>query len=106
MRCQIVSESANPPTPPDSSSSVESLTSITVNLSHTITTMSAPILRHLMNPAVRNYGPILATWGAAGGVVALFLLEPTPIARSDIFSQIPVVGAFWQRKLDARLQKD
>ncbi|KAJ3149591.1 hypothetical protein HDU89_003644 [Geranomyces variabilis] len=55
---------------------------------------------------LRNYAPTLAAWGTAGGILALYLLEPTPIARTDIFSQLPVVGGYWAKKLEAREQKD
>ncbi|KAI9009841.1 hypothetical protein BC832DRAFT_389721 [Gaertneriomyces semiglobifer] len=55
---------------------------------------------------IRGYLPSLISWGAAGGIAALFLLEPTPIARQDIFQNLPVVGGFWKQKLIAREQKD
>ncbi|TPX71874.1 hypothetical protein SpCBS45565_g00805 [Spizellomyces sp. 'palustris'] len=55
---------------------------------------------------IRNYAPVIATWGAAAGITVLFFLEPTPIARTDIFQNIPVVGGFWKHKLEAREQKD
>ncbi|KAJ3174773.1 hypothetical protein HDU87_006889 [Geranomyces variabilis] len=54
----------------------------------------------------RSSAPTLAAWGTAGGILALYLLEPTPIARTDIFSQLPVVGGYWAKKLEAREQKD
>ncbi|KAJ3295125.1 hypothetical protein HDU76_006888, partial [Blyttiomyces sp. JEL0837] len=43
----------------------------------------------------------LATWGVALGVTALFVLEPTPIARRDILQNIPVIGGYWKNKLEA-----
>ncbi|KAJ3045193.1 hypothetical protein HDV00_011063 [Rhizophlyctis rosea] len=56
--------------------------------------------------SVVNYANSLATWGVMAGAAALFFLEPTPIARTDIFVKIPVVGGWWQKKLDAAAQKD
>ncbi|KAI8929605.1 hypothetical protein BC831DRAFT_509115 [Entophlyctis helioformis] len=53
-----------------------------------------------------NYVRSLATWGVFGGVAALYFLEPTPLARRDIFVNLPVVGSFWQKKLDAAQQAD
>ncbi|KAI8913142.1 hypothetical protein DFJ77DRAFT_466947 [Powellomyces hirtus] len=73
-------------------------------------TAVAPWMRRFASLAHReklvNYAPVLATWGTAGGIAALFLLEPTPIAQEDIFQNIPVVGSFWAKKIAAREQKD
>ncbi|KAJ3022532.1 hypothetical protein HKX48_005949 [Thoreauomyces humboldtii] len=70
----------------------------------------APWVRTFASMAHReklfNYGPVLATWGTAAGIAALFLLEPAPIAQADIFAQLPVVGKHWQAKLDAREFKE
>ncbi|KAI8825650.1 uncharacterized protein EV422DRAFT_135304 [Fimicolochytrium jonesii] len=50
--------------------------------------------------------PTLAAWGAFGGIAALYFLEPTPLARTDIFQNIPVVGEYWKEKLEAAQKKD
>ena len=50
--------------------------------------------------------PTFATWGAMGGLVALFLLEPSTLVRSDILQHIPVAGGFWKAKLEAAERKD
>ena len=50
--------------------------------------------------------PTLLTWGAFAGITVLFLFEPVPIARRDIFSQFPIVGKYWQDKLDKAAQVD
>ncbi|TPX37963.1 hypothetical protein SmJEL517_g00271 [Synchytrium microbalum] len=55
---------------------------------------------------LRNMAPTLAAWGAFAGITALLFLEPTPLARTDIFSKIPVAGAYWKNKLAAAEQKD
>jgi Ubiquinol-cytochrome-c reductase complex subunit (QCR10) len=40
------------------------------------------------------------------GGFALFLLEVTPLARKDIYSQLPLVGGFWERKLEQSQRQD
>ncbi|TPX39312.1 hypothetical protein SeMB42_g04873 [Synchytrium endobioticum] len=55
---------------------------------------------------VKNVAPTLIAWGACAGIAALMLLEPTPLARKDVFSNIPLLGRFWQKKLEAAEQKD
>ncbi|KAL2911713.1 hypothetical protein HK105_208814 [Polyrhizophydium stewartii] len=66
--------------------------------------MSAPLIpRTLINyPLSRS----LVTWGVFAGVTALYLLEPTGLARRDIFVKLPIVGGFWQKRLDALERKD
>lgn len=44
--------------------------------------------------------PNLAVWGAGFGVIALLIIEPTPLARRDILSKIPYFGAYWKNKLE------
>lgn len=48
----------------------------------------------------------MAVWGAALGGFALVILEVTPLARKDIFSQLPLVGGFWAKKLEERERAD
>lgn len=48
---------------------------------------------------VRNYAVTLGIWGTFGVTTLLYLLEPTPIARRDIFANLPVVGGYWASKL-------
>ncbi|KAH6568215.1 hypothetical protein BASA50_010567 [Batrachochytrium salamandrivorans] len=55
---------------------------------------------------VTNFVGSLATWGTFGGIAVLFFIEPTSLARRDIFVNIPLVGNFWQKKLDAMEIKD
>ncbi|KAJ3417564.1 Dicer-like protein 1 [Chytridiales sp. JEL 0842] len=55
---------------------------------------------------LKNSAVSLATWGVVAGATALFFLEPTPIARSDILQHIPVAGAYWKEKLEARERAD
>ncbi|KAI9354119.1 hypothetical protein DFJ73DRAFT_827976 [Zopfochytrium polystomum] len=55
---------------------------------------------------LRTFVNGLAPWGVSLGLIALFFLEPTPIARRDIFQNIPVVGGFWRQKLEDRERKD
>jgi hypothetical protein len=50
--------------------------------------------------------PTLLTWGGMLGVCGLFFLEPVPLARRDIFTQLPLIGSFWQAKLDAAARAD
>nr|KAJ3420597.1 hypothetical protein HK105_005487 [Polyrhizophydium stewartii] len=56
-------------------------------------------------PAVA-FSRSLVTWGVFAGVTALYLLEPTGLARRDIFVKLPIVGGFWQKRLDALERKD
>ncbi|EGF84469.1 hypothetical protein BATDEDRAFT_85225 [Batrachochytrium dendrobatidis JAM81] len=64
-------------------------------------------LRPALHPKrIANYSTSIATWGAFAGIAALFFIEPTSLARRDIFTNIPVVGGFWQKKLDAMELKD
>ncbi|KAJ3233496.1 hypothetical protein HDU81_002237 [Chytriomyces hyalinus] len=46
------------------------------------------------------------TWGAALGLAALWIIEPTPIARRDVLQNIPVIGVYWKNKLEKALQVD
>ncbi|KAJ3051958.1 hypothetical protein HK097_007047 [Rhizophlyctis rosea] len=69
--------------------------------------MIAPIARRaVQSTAVKTTAPALAIWGAFAGTAALFFLEPTPIARNDVFKNLPLIGGWWQKKLDAAAQKD
>ncbi|KAI8906347.1 hypothetical protein EDD86DRAFT_210470 [Gorgonomyces haynaldii] len=70
----------------------------------------APWFRRVQRVAhperLRHFTGSAVTWGVSIGVIALSFLEPTSITRRDIFVKIPVVGDFWQKKLDAMAQKD
>ncbi|KAJ3250660.1 hypothetical protein HDU77_006464 [Chytriomyces hyalinus] len=46
------------------------------------------------------------TWGAAIGLAAIWIIEPTPIARRDVLQNIPVIGVYWKNKLEKALQVD
>ncbi|KAJ3003938.1 UNVERIFIED_CONTAM: hypothetical protein HDU68_005424, partial [Siphonaria sp. JEL0065] len=46
----------------------------------------------------------LMTWGAGVGLAAIWLIEPTPIARCDVLQNLPVVGFYWKNKLEKALQ--
>ncbi|KAJ3258985.1 hypothetical protein HK103_003126 [Boothiomyces macroporosus] len=50
--------------------------------------------------------PSYAGWGAAVGILALFFVEVTPLFRREVFAKIPVVGGFWQKKLEDRARAD
>lgn len=56
---------------------------------------------NVTRPAVRNYAGTVAIWGAFLGTTLLFLLEPAPITRKDVFSKLPIVGQYWRNKLPA-----
>ncbi|KXS19631.1 hypothetical protein M427DRAFT_29046 [Gonapodya prolifera JEL478] len=61
----------------------------------------------LVNGAtLKNWAPTLAVWGGVLGFAALWLLEPVPTARVDIYQNLPVVGGYWKAKLDQAAQKD
>ncbi|KAI8800464.1 hypothetical protein BJ742DRAFT_841604 [Cladochytrium replicatum] len=55
---------------------------------------------------MRNILPNLAIFGAGVGGIALFLIEPTPLVRRDIMKNVPVVGSYWQKKLDESARVD
>ncbi|KAK9479556.1 cytochrome b-c1 complex subunit 10 [Lipomyces japonicus] len=49
---------------------------------------------------IARWSPVLAVWGGAAGIGALFLLEPIPRVRNDILKKIPVLGNYWERPID------
>ncbi|KAJ3113170.1 hypothetical protein HDU96_003704 [Phlyctochytrium bullatum] len=55
---------------------------------------------------VRSSVVSLGIWGATLLLTAGYFLEPTPIARRDIFQNIPIIGAYWKEKLEARERVD
>jgi Ni/Fe-hydrogenase subunit HybB-like protein len=71
---------------------------------------TAPYLRPLAHfthkTRLRAYGPSLVGWGVTIGIVAVNFLEVTPILRRDVLQHIPLVGGFWQKKLEARERAD
>ncbi|ORY52588.1 hypothetical protein BCR33DRAFT_711862, partial [Rhizoclosmatium globosum] len=46
----------------------------------------------------------VVVWGAGIGLAALWLIEPTPIARRDVLQNIPFIGFYWKNKLEKALQ--
>ncbi|KAJ3038083.1 hypothetical protein HDU99_010335, partial [Rhizoclosmatium hyalinum] len=48
----------------------------------------------------------VVVWGAGIGLAALWLIEPTPIARRDVLQNIPFIGFYWKNKLEKALQVD
>lgn len=48
--------------------------------------------------AVR-YGSILAGFGAAAGIFAIFFFGEIPKVRNDILSKVPVIGDYFVREV-------
>ncbi|KAI9016170.1 hypothetical protein DFJ74DRAFT_679673 [Hyaloraphidium curvatum] len=55
---------------------------------------------------IKNWAPSLIGWAGVVGFAALWILEATPIARRDVFSQLPIIGGYWQKKLEDAEKKD
>lgn len=59
----------------------------------------------IVNDNSRSAGTA-AGWGLFGGIVAVSFFEPTSLLQKDVLAKLPVVGKFWQDKLDAKAKKD
>ncbi|KAI8894461.1 hypothetical protein BC833DRAFT_604853 [Globomyces pollinis-pini] len=57
-------------------------------------------------PKVKGYGPSVLLWGAAAGIFVLDIVEVTPLFRREVFAKLPIVGGYWQRKIEASARVD
>ncbi|KAJ3397164.1 hypothetical protein HDU92_000469 [Lobulomyces angularis] len=55
---------------------------------------------------LKNVVPNLAFWGASAGMIALLIIEPTPLVRNDILIKLPGAGNYWKNKLEQDAQVD
>jgi hypothetical protein len=54
----------------------------------------------------KTFAKMYLQWGLCASVGILFIMETTPLFKKSIFSKLPVVGWYWQQKLDEAARVD